>query len=157
MNALFQKRESVYSHAKMIAAAVASGIVGLVIVFGGFVNVLFDSPIVWIVSVPATVFLITAAIWPSFRITCAGVTGFWSFPLDGLMVPLMGYFGPGVFFDVLPYLLLVIAISLPWAMLCVAFARLRLPVIYPFGCCQSCGYDLRGHRHERCPECGKAE
>jgi len=42
------------------------------------------------------------------------------------------------------------ALWIPGATLIFLFRAAR----HPEGCCQRCGYDLRGAAHERCPECG---
>ncbi len=46
----------------------------------------------------------------------------------------------------------------PWAVVSAIGAGMlwwRLPRVFRTGCCQTCGYDLRGLRGGRCPECGE--
>lgn len=138
----------------MLGGTMACGFAGLVLVCGGFAVVLPDPYVFWLLGIPAATFLACAWIWPSYRIGAAGVTAFWSLPFAGAMAPLISYYGVHIILEGMPFLFMVIAISMPWSMLCITFTRLRLPIVYPPGCCQKCGYSLRGLHHARCPECG---
>ena len=74
----------------------------------------------------------------------------------GVLITMRFWFAPTLGLTLLIWLMAVVAIGvIPFGLLAgVTHFRNRFSPVHPQGCCERCGYDLRGLPVPRCPECG---
>jgi hypothetical protein len=118
----------------------------------------------WLVVVPLLTFLLLPLLFPSHRIVATCAVLFWiiaPMPFTFMTISIAAAFSGDI--DVLaPVARLLsllapvpLAVTLAWGIICTSFSKRRRLRIQQALHCTSCGYDLSGLNHERCPECGE--
>jgi ribosomal protein L32 len=152
MEAFFQRRQSYFTGQRLLCACIAYAFSGVALLFT--IEWLEDAMMEWVILLPPCVMLVFSFIWPSYRISAVGVTAFWAGPLLAFGALAAWHFRIEAIIAVIPYIVLLTAISLLWSLLCTTVFRLRLPRVVPPDECPGCGYSLYSLPHRRCPECG---
>jgi hypothetical protein len=159
IHTLLHQRESCFTCPRCFGGCVGYGMVGIAAIV---VSEVLDGQLLpnwaWLIGLFLIATFVLAWTWPSYRIAGCAVTVFLWGGLLCSVTPLLHYYGLEILLEAIPRMVVVHFVALIWMSACVTIARLRLPIVYPPGHCQACGYDLRGleQNHPRCPECGES-
>jgi hypothetical protein len=163
----WRRRRITFTTVRLMASCAIAAMAGSGYVIGaGLLYPYHDYPVervlaVLLISTLGAMTVLLTYLWPSFRIAVSSIVTFW---ISGLLsVNLgVGFWQDGLWFygSVYPLIMVTDVLYLPmlgsilFGAVCTAAFKCRLPRVFPRGHCQSCGYDLRGFKHDRCPECG---